>query len=273
MRWTLGCLVLAACGRFGFSVNDSEGGGTRDAPVDGDGAIMSLDGIFDAPAPARPLVWLPFDEPAGSGIVNDTGTLGATTTATFAAQGVAGRVNSAIALDGTTHAVVIADRPELAGFTQFTLEGWIYLLARNAQNYSTVVKKEGGYILRTCDVGSCGVNKVGFIMWDSAGSHSVGADIVLPLSTWVHLAGTFDGTAQPRVLRLYIDGTLANTTTYSGGDGTVADTNQPFVVGRHQMSGENLAGRIDELKLWIALHDDAGVCASALRTWTGADCI
>ena len=262
-------VALAACGRVGFGERTIVG----DAVDDADGAAGDAS-VPDGGTQTLPLLWFPFDEVSGTGSIANSGSLVTSLMATYAQQGVTGAVGRAIALAASTQGIVIPDQPALDGFKHLTVEGWMYFDAFNSVNYSTLAKKEMAYILRTCDVASCGPKKtVSWIVWDSTGTtHGNNADITPVLGTWYHVAGTYDGSVNPRVLKVYWNGALLNTVTYAGGTGAAFDSPNALVLGRQADSGEDLRGRLDDVKVWPITRSDAEICADAGRTWSGTQC-
>jgi hypothetical protein len=70
---------------------------------------------------------------------------------------------------------------------------------------------------------------------------------LLPLSSWSHLAGTYDGTN----IRLYVNGVLVRTTLMTAGmPGTVG----PLRIGGNEVSlpfgGQFFKGLIDEIRIY-----------------------
>ena len=62
--------------------------------------------------------------------------------------------------------------------------------------------------------------------------------------SWHHVAGTFDGTQ----LRLYVDGSLADSMDYTG---TIATTTYPVNIGRNSQNTDRLyEGAIDEVRIY-----------------------
>ena len=65
----------------------------------------------------------------------------------------------------------------------------------------------------------------------------------IPLSQWVHVAGTYDGVQ----MRIYIDGQLNNTLPVTG---VIQDTPNPIIVGTSQFWPRAFDGKIDEVKVY-----------------------
>ncbi len=74
--------------------------------------------------------------------------------------------------------------------------------------------------------------------------YGVTASNTVPLNTWTHVAGTYDGAN----LKLYINGILSQTLALSGN----LDTNsEPVYIGKHRHNNINtFIGKIDGVKIW-----------------------
>lgn len=78
-------------------------------------------------------------------------------------------------------------------------------------------------------------------------------------AAWTHVACVYDGSA----MRLYLDGALAEEVAVSG---TVSLGSADLHVGEDSPSGgDQLVGRIDELRVWHSARTPAQVAASAAR--------
>jgi len=87
----------------------------------------------------------------------------------------------------------------------------------------------------------------------------------LPLRTWTHLCGTFDGA----VARLYVNGAEVASRPHAG---TIVDNGQPLLVGRGLGSSKPpLKGRVGELRLHDRALDAAAVRALYEATAGGYD--
>src|SRR6266850_888276 len=165
---------------------------------------------------------------------NNTGTIsGATWTP-------AGRFGSALVFNGTSAVVTVPSAASLQLLTGMTLEAWVYptvapagwraVLAKNTDRY---------YLMASSDQGNRPV--VGGT-WTAGNQNTVGPS-VLAVNTWTHLAATFDGAT----VRLYVNGvqvaSQAQTTALTTSTGTLQ-------IGGDAYTGENIAGRIDEVRIY-----------------------
>ena len=218
-----------------------------------------------------PLLWFTFDEPSGTGTVSNSGTLGnVNQTVTFAQQGVPGKVNLAIQFNGSTNGVSLADQAALNGFTNLTLEAWVYYNSFNSSTYSTIAKKDSAYILRTYTNPSTAQNILEWYLWNGGGFKSLGnPSIPTPsLNTWYHVAATYDGNTGQMVG--YWNGDQIGSASVGGG--AISISTIPLWLGNGQYGGENLIGNLDEFKLFSTTRTPTEICADALRTWNGSSC-
>jgi hypothetical protein len=65
----------------------------------------------------------------------------------------------------------------------------------------------------------------------------------LPLSTWTHLATTYDGVT----LRLYVNGSLVGSRDIAGG---IHTSSSPLRLGGNAIWGEYFGGRLDEVRIY-----------------------
>lgn len=150
-----------------------------------------------------------------------------------------GRFGKALKLDGVDDWVTIADSAALDLSTGLTLEAWVYPTA--AVDGTVIVKESAdglAYGLYSYDNAPFPVsylNVDGY--WTAAGTAT------LPLTTWTHLATTYDGTT----LRLYVNGTLVSSRAVAGSLLTSAGVVR---LGGNSLWGEFFQGRIDEVRIY-----------------------
>jgi hypothetical protein len=72
--------------------------------------------------------------------------------------------------------------------------------------------------------------------------NAVGA-ATLPVNTWTHIAGSYDGTT----LRLYVNGALVSSTTVGG---SIPSSTGPLRIGGNSIWSEWFAGTIDSVRVY-----------------------
>lgn len=97
-------------------------------------------------------------------------------------------------------------------------------------------------------------NADGTVTFTDAAGTSVTTAAALALQTWTHIAAVGDGTS----LRIYIDGTLSNTTAtaYDGGTGSGV-----MRIGTADAKGEWFHGDVDNLRVWSVARTQPQIAA------------
>jgi hypothetical protein len=232
----------------------------------------SIDALTCSSPSQCPLVWFTFDEPAGTGTVSNNGTLVISNTASFSEQGVAGKVNLAISLNGTGNGVFMADDPALDALPSVTMEGWIYYTDLNDGTYSTLAKKDGVFLCRANNNGS--THEIQSAIWAaSSGGDPLfyqSAVISTPaLNTWYHMACVWDGSS--KTMTTFWNGSQIGSWTDTARASNLESSSNPFSVGGASY-GENLLGRVDEFKLWSQARTPQQICQAAGKSWNGNSC-
>jgi hypothetical protein len=181
------------------------------------------------------------------------------------------RTPGALDFDGTDDFVIVAGNPRLNPRTAITFEAWI--LARSLSSSRIGIaglwnldgtpagQAQQSYVL---EVNNSKLRfRIGFDGVES--SFAVADPNNVVLNTWVHVAGTYDGSA----LRLYRNGTLANTVL--GLNGQLAENTLPLLIGRLFSSSafRFFDGLIDEVRLWDVALSAAQLQASMAGSLVG----
>src|SRR6266480_1413813 len=194
-----------------------------------------------SPANAQPglVAAYSFNEGSGTTVAdvsgnNNTGTLSGATWTT------AGRYGNALVFNGTNASVTVPNAASLGLTTGMTLEAWVYPTA-TPTGWRAVIDKnvDGYYLMASSDQGNRPA--VGGA-WPPGNRILLGPS-GLAVSTWTHLAATFDGAT----MRLYVNGvqvaSQAQTTPLRTTTGTLQ-------IGADSYAGENFAGRVDEVRIY-----------------------
>ncbi len=183
-----------------------------------------------------------FDAGTGSTLTDASG-LGNTGTISGATWTAAGRNGGALSFDGVNDLVTVADADSLDLTNGMTLEAWVRPTA--AGSWRTVVTKEQvGNLVYGLFSNSDSGQPSGIV---SIGSNPA-QDIVrgpsgLPLSTWTHLATTYDGD----VLRLYVNGNQVGSKNITG---SYLNSAGPLRIGGNTIWPEWFQGQIDDLRVY-----------------------
>lgn len=178
-----------------------------------------------------------FEEGSGSTVsdISGNGNTGAISGATWTTAGYYGK---ALLFSGTNSVVTVNNSASLDLTTGMTLEAWVLPSAFNPAVWQCVVLKPDNsgsldYALQGASRATPQAPSLGL----SFLQNNLFAPSVLPLNTWSHLAGTFDGTT----VRLYVNGVQVASQAQSG---TIGTSTQPLSIGM------NWAGMIDELRIY-----------------------
>src|SRR5262249_25472250 len=147
-----------------------------------------------------------------------------------------GHSGGALVFDGASNLVTVPDSNSLDLTTAMTLEAWVYPTAGGG--WRDVIFKGPSsqyYLEASSDMGTPAF----------AGNFTspLYAPAALPLNTWSHLAGTYDGS----MLRLYIGGVLVASRAQTG---AIQTSTGALTFGGDATYGNYFAGRIDEVRVY-----------------------
>ncbi len=210
---------------------DANGNQTTSAPVSvavNNGPVPGLVAAFG------------FDE--GQGTVaadasgrNNTGTV---TGAVWAA----GRFGNALSFDGVNDLVTVADSASLDLSSGMTLEAWVN--PRVLSQFVSVIMKERPNQLGYTIYANTDTNYPSVEIATGTGTNFDTRGVAqLPMNTWTHLAGTFDGIT----LRLYVNGVLVSSRVVGG---SIVQSSGAVRIGGNLIWGEYFNGLIDEVRIY-----------------------
>jgi PKD repeat protein len=186
-----------------------------------------------------------FEEGAGGSTADISGNnnVGTINSATWSASGKFGH-----ALTFNTGALItVNDSASLHLSTGMTLEAWVN--PSSLSGWMNVLFKPNGssgidYVMQGST--SAGSPSLGI----SPSSTNLSAPSALPLNTWSHLAGTYDGAT----MKFYVNGLLVASKAQTG---TIVSSSDPLTIGGNLLYGENWKGLIDEVRIYSrALSQD-----------------
>jgi glucose/arabinose dehydrogenase len=181
-----------------------------------------------------------FNEGSGGTTADATGK-GHTGSLVGATWTAAGKTGSAVAFNGTSNLVSVADAADLDLTTGLTLEAWVRPTTLSGWRTIAIKEAPGGlaYALYGHDNSP----------WPAGTINTGGIDInvpgtaALPLNTWSHLALTYDGSNA----RLFVNGGQVRVVPASG---ALRNTASPLSIGGNNVWGEWFAGQIDDLRIY-----------------------
>jgi PKD repeat protein len=180
-----------------------------------------------------------FNEGSGTAIADASGNAngGSVTGAAW----VDGRFGKALSFDGVNDLVTVSDAPSLDLTGAITLEAWVF--PRTMSGWRTVLLKERPNQLAYGLYGNTDTNRANLEIATASSTLDVRATAALPLNTWSHLAGTYDGAT----LRLYVNGTQVSSRAASG---AITASANPLRIGGNTIWGEYFDGLIDEVRIY-----------------------
>ena len=182
-----------------------------------------------------------FDEGTGTTVLDRSGkgNNGVISSATWAATG---RFGKALAFNGTSSWVTVADSTSLDLTTGMTLEAWVYPTTTMTGWRTVMMKEQPGadiyYLSANTDMNqpATGVSIGGSIRQLNAGT-------TIPVNAWTHLTATYDGTTQ----RLYINGAQVASQAQTG---SITVSGSAMHIGGNSVWGEYFQGLIDEVRVY-----------------------
>jgi len=231
----LGCSTRNLVAVDPYPCGDGDPAGCAPGLLDGLIGFWRLD---DAPGSASARDW--------SGWRNDGTLVGIDPASAWIADGPEGR---ALSVEGKGY-VNVPRSPSIDSIsTQVTVAAWIYLDGP-INDYATAISRQIGtgfdqhYHLSV----NAQQQAILFITTPASGQVVLGGPMTFPQQTWVHLAGTYDGSQA----RLFVDGVQVDSKPVSGP--FAAETN-PLVLsgngnGRNQAISELVPGRLDDVMLY-----------------------
>jgi hypothetical protein len=193
-------------------------------------------------APAGLVAAYSFNEGSGTGANDSSGKANHGTTSGGATWTAAGKNSGALTFNGTNALVTVPDSASLDLTTGLTIEAWVRL-ANTTAAWSTIALKERPSGM--C-YGLYGKTNAGgpTLQVRTGSSEPRTPNVAVPAAnTWVHVAGTYDGST----LRLYVNGGQVAT---QAATGALTTSNSALRIGGNSVWGEYLSGSLDDLRIY-----------------------
>jgi hypothetical protein len=163
---------------------------------------------------------------------------------------------NALAFDGQDDYVTFNNTPAInsLGTGRFTLEAWVYY--NGGSDAQSIIRKDGDYNLYING------NTLHAEVWPSGMGNSswqrIDGQGTVPVNRWTHVAAVWNnGTMQ-----LFLNGALQISTNTSGAISATA----PLTLGKSQVYGNLLNGRLDEVRIYNAALTQANIQADMFST-------
>jgi hypothetical protein len=162
-----------------------------------------------------------------------------------------GRIGQALDFDGSNDFVTVPDSSSLDSTSNITISVWAKAdnwIGQGFENTSTLVKKDGNYILRKDNSATTGdgTHRLKMYWWD--GTNLDVHQVPLPSAgEWHHIVGINENNTTRRI---YIDGVLQSGTDDLDNSGT-RNLTVNLSIGNHQSAAnESFDGLIDEVRIY-----------------------
>ncbi len=185
-----------------------------------------------------------FEEASGLTAIDSSGVGNTGTLENGVARTGTGRLGAALTFDGTDDAVRVANAPSLGLTTGLTVEGWVYPTALGTSRWRTLGAKERSGGFRYALFANDNQARPQAAIYAGGSVRTARGGAQLPLNTWSHLAMTYNGS----VLRLYVNGVQAASTSYTG---SIATGTGVLRVGNSTtQNNRGFQGRLDEVRVY-----------------------
>lgn len=181
----------------------------------------------------------------------------------------------ALDFDGVDDYIEIAQNTNLDGFSEMTVEAWVYRNDANtgmiAAVYNTNVSFDNYYLNFPTDDPTIARFA---LVWEPGGVNDrlyVDTDIIIPVGEWTHLAGVWHGGMD---IRIYVNG-VDHSSAVSGTTpaASLTDTAVPLTLGANRNVSGTLTGfinaQLDEVRLWDAARSAIDIQNNVMNTLAG----
>jgi fibronectin type 3 domain-containing protein len=186
-----------------------------------------------------------FDEGSGTAVadLSGKGNGGTISGATWTGAG-GGKFGAALSFDGVNDWVTVADSNTLDLTSGMAVEAWVNPTALGNAWRTVLMKERTGNMVYDLYANGSGASKVPDTeVFVSGVARETKGTTALGLSTWTHLAATYDGAS----LRLFVNGTQVGTQAASG---SISASTGALRMGGNNIWGEWYQGLIDEVRIY-----------------------
>ncbi len=149
--------------------------------------------------------------------------------------------SNGLTFNGAQHLEVDGSRALNVTGEKLTIETWVSIA--NLSNPSYLVSKNATASQGQYDLYINTSGNIIFKVVSSLFADSIVSSAVVPISEFVHIAGTYDGI----LLRLFLNGNLIGTKSLVG---TILGNTEPLLIGSSFNGGSFINGSLDEFRIW-----------------------
>jgi hypothetical protein len=161
--------------------------------------------------------------------------------ATNASWSPLGRFGKAMAF-GTGSFVAVPEASQLDTTSAVTLEAWVYPTSAGT-DWQNVILKGGPNTALSYILNAVGMPNVAPSFYINVAPAGVFSPSALPVNTWTHLCGTYDGST----MKIYRNGVLAGSIAQTG---AISASSDGLYIGGNPYYGHNFNGLIDEVRIY-----------------------
>jgi glucose/arabinose dehydrogenase len=209
--------------------------------------------------PAGPVAAWSFDQVTGGTVPDDTGAGHTGTLSGGVTWTAAGKHGGALTFDGVTGMVDVADAADLRLSARFTLSAWVRPAAVTGRR-TVIFKDRPDGLAYALYAGSNKRVPQGYAYLGGA-ERAVSGPGPIALSTWDHIAVTYDG----KLLTYYLNGTRTATHTVTG---AIPALSGALHLGANPRWGERFTGQLDDVRIYNRALSGPEIAADRNRAVT-----
>jgi hypothetical protein len=180
-----------------------------------------------------------FNEGSGSNVTDSSGNGNTGTLNTNVTWTSAGKFGNAVSFNRSVNYVSVVNNPSLNPSNGITVMAWVYPVQAVAGQNIVEKGANSQYRLRYDP------NNFWFVYSNGSSYEIISSNTNLPLSTWSHVAVTFDGSG--KISKIYYNGNLVNS--LNSNFTSLGTTTDQLTMGGESFN-EYFNGTIDEVRIW-----------------------
>lgn len=152
-------------------------------------------------------------------------------------------VGKCMAFDGTDDYVTVPDASPLDVTTSFTISAWINTRTISGADIAVVNKGRDATATYAYEFG-LDTGRFALKLYDGTNNPTVVGTTTASLQTWYYVTGTYDGST----LKIYVNGALENSTSYSI---NIGNQSGAMVIGKNANASDRyFSGKLDDVRMY-----------------------